>query len=154
MWISSPGWRLFISTVVPLGEVVIFYAKHIVHGAWFNLLVQCFVWTVMVRWCHISFMKLLKGRSRKWWRSSHDMGCLFKELLSIGVVLRVMMSWYEEYCCSILSISIVINSNDPWYLYLTVLSTLIYFPVSVLIFNHMWLAPPYLLKESGYLRYY
>ena len=44
---------------------------------------------------------------------------------------------YWRFYCSPLSISIVINSSSFWYLYLTSVSTLSFFSVSVAIFNHI-----------------
>ena len=41
--ISSPGRRLVVSTVVTLGNVVIFSVYHIVQSNWFNFLENCFV---------------------------------------------------------------------------------------------------------------
>ena len=110
-WISSHGWRLVVSTVVSVGKVVIFSVKHIVHGAWFNLLGKCFGRQLRVWWQHIYFMKLSEGWSKRQCMSYQEIGFLFKELLIIGVISRVMMSWYEYFCCSILltPISLVVG---------------------------------------------
>ena len=68
---------------------------------------------------------------------SHDMGCLLKELLMIRFIVRVIISW-SGYCfCSILMTSIVMKSSSCWSLSLTLVSTLSFFPVYVVIFNHL-----------------
>ena len=131
MLISSHGWRLLVSIVVSLGVVVIFSVLNILHVAWFNWLGQCFGMTFEVWWWQIDFITLSKGWSRGWWMSSHDMGCLLKDMLIIGGMGKVIMSWLEGYYCSILSKAMVMKSNNCLYLSLTDVST-------VIIFLYMW----------------
>ena len=46
MWRSSPGLRLVVSTVAPLGVIVVFSVKHTLRGASLLLLGECFGSTV------------------------------------------------------------------------------------------------------------
>ena len=76
---------------------------------------MCFGWTARVWWCHIAFMTLSEGWIRRRWMSSHEMGCLSKELLITGVMGRMIMSWSEKYCWSILCTrSPIIVDIFPW----------------------------------------
>ena len=68
---------------------------------------------------------------------SHDMGCLFKELLMIGFMERFMMSSLELCFCSSLRISMVMKSNHCWSLSLVDVSTFNFIPVYVVIFTHL-----------------
>ena len=65
------------------------------------------------------------------------MVCLLKELLIIEFIGILMMFWSEDCCCSNLITSTVINSSIFWYLYLTLVSAFIFFPVSLVICNHL-----------------
>ena len=65
------------------------------------------------------------------------MGCLLKELFIIGVAVIVIISWSERCCCSILSTSMVMNSNNCWSLSLDTFSILIFFIVYLVVFNHL-----------------
>ena len=127
---------LLVSTVVPLLTVVIFYVLKIVHGALCIFLGQCFGRPYRVSWWHIALMKLSEVWRRRKWIIYHDMGCLLKELLMIGFIGRVMMYWLEGCCCSSLSISMVMKSNNCWSIYLSDVSNFNFMPVSVVICTH------------------
>ena len=137
MWISSPGWRLMVSNIVPLLTFVISAVYQIVHGALFILLGQCFGRPLRVWWRHIDFMTPSEGWSIRRWMRSHEMGCLLEYLLMIGVMVRVIVSWLEGCFCSILSTSLIMKSNNFWYLSFYVVSKLSFIPVSVVIFTNM-----------------
>ena len=134
---SSPGRRLVVSTVLSLGEIVIFAVKNTVHGNSLIFLGQWFGSPVRVRWWYISFIKLSYGWSRWRWISSHGMGYFLNKLMIIGPMVKVIMSFYGDFCLSTLMISIVMKSSSLWCLCLVSVSTLIFFPISVVIFNHL-----------------
>ena len=107
--------------------------------AWYFVyfLGQCFGSPYRVWWHHIDLMTISESWMRRQWMISHDMGCFLKELLMVRFMGRVMMYWPESFCCSSLSISMVMKSNNCWSLSLSDASTLNFIPVSVVIFTHL-----------------
>ena len=65
------------------------------------------------------------------------MGCLLNELLMVGLIRKVMMLSYGDFCRSTLTILIVMKYNIFWSLSLAYASTLVLFPLSVVICNHL-----------------
>ena len=63
--------------------------------------------------------------------------CLLKELLMIGVIVKVKMSCTGDFSCSVLKISNVMNSSSFWSISLTSVSTLSLFTVTMVVFNHL-----------------
>ena len=136
-WRSSSCQSLVVLTVVPLGGNVIFYVKYTIHGDSLIFLGKCFGSSVILLWRNIDFITLSDGLSRQQIMSYHDKGYFLNEILMIGSMGKLMISFYGYFCCSTLMIPIVMRSNSLWSLYLAYVLTLILFPLSFLICNYL-----------------
>ena len=65
------------------------------------------------------------------------MGFLLNDPLMILSMGKVMMPFYGDFRISNLIISIVMKFNSVWYIYLDYISTLLFFPLSIVICNHI-----------------
>ena len=134
---SSPYWKLLVSTVVPLGKIVVFSVKNTVRGSSFIFLWQCYGGPLIVWWQHTYFITLSYGWSRQLLIISHYMVCLLNDIWIIGYMVKVIISLSVYFCCWTLMISILIKPNILCPLSLASVSTLILFPASLFICNHM-----------------
>ena len=68
---------------------------------------------------------------------SHDVGCLMNHILITSSIGKLMLSFSGSFFCSTLMIAITMKFSIFWSLYLASVSTLIFFPVSVVVSSHI-----------------
>ena len=130
-WSKVSGVKSFVLIIV------VFAKKKTVHGASLIFLGHCF--EIPVRfWCkNIDFMKLPYGWSKWQFNISHEMWFFFKWAVDDWIRGQSNYFFFGDFCASALMISIVLKCNGFWYFSLDYVSTTIYYPLFVVIFNNI-----------------